>query len=361
VVDKIGQALVAGLMRRAVGAAKASKHKRKLAESAAPEIGGIQATLIEVLQGHRQTPRSFMMPRTAAVFTVDVSRATGLVATGGADGAVRLWHAGSPEKNQILIETGGAIHSVRFSADGSMLAAGGNDREVHIWDLSEGSPVARQLPGTWRHKGIVTSLTWSADGRNIASACSSGHVTIGRPGSTEDLIITKVSANATGVEDVSFSPDGTRVAFAAGRTIALIKTPSGRQARTFPIGKNTANSVAYSPSGQLLAAGLGDGTVRVWRLTDGEQVYALHSHAPVAYVGSEPLGRVRGMAFSSNGLLLASGGWDGVVKIWRVHDGALLRNIVSERGLVHALAWSADGGQLALATNDGTAHLWSIR
>lgn len=356
----IMQDLVVGLIQRAFGAAKASKHQSKIAESAAAEIGSVRATLAQVLQGHRQSPRSLLMVKTAAVFTVHVSRAAGLVATGGADGTVRLWDARSPEKGQVLIETGGAIHSVRFSADGSMLAAGGNDKKVRIWDLSQPA-VARQLPGIWQHKSLVLGLAWSADGRNVASAGSSGHVIVGRPGSAEVRTVTKAPASATGVCDVSFSPDGSHLVFAAGRTIALVEVSNGRQVRTFPVGKHTADSVACSPLGQLLAAGLNDGTVRVWRLTDGEQVHILRAHAPWTYSEGEPLGKVPGLAFSPNGLLLASGGWDGVVKIWRVDDGALLCNVIPERGLVHALAWSTDGAKLAVATDDGTAQLWSIR
>jgi WD40 repeat protein len=352
---------VVDAIRSAFGASKASKHKREAAASATAETGGIQASLARVLRGHREAPASLLQSKSKAVFTVDLSRTSGLVATGGADGTVRLWHPGAPQAGQVLLETGRAIHAVRFAADGSMLAAGGNDKQVRIWDLTQGPAAARQLPEAWQHKGLVLDLAWSANGRRIASASSSGQVTVGRPGSAEDRRVTKAPASATGVSAVAFSRDGAQLLFAAGRTVAVTDAASGRPLRTLPIGKHTADSVACSPDGTLAAAGLADGTVRVWRLGDGEQVHLLRAHAAWTYSEGEPLGRVAGLAFSPNGRLLASGGWDGVVKLWRVSDGALLRNVVPARGLVHALAWSADGAQLAVATDDGTAQLWSIR
>jgi WD40 repeat protein len=144
--------------------AKASKRKREAAASAAAEVGGVQASLSWVMEGHRRAVTSLLMPKSAAVFTVHLSRVTGLVATGGADGTVRIWDSGAPVGGHVLIETGHPIHSVRFSVDGSMLAAGGNDKQVRIWALGQDPAAARQLPGTWKHQGYVRGLAWSADG-----------------------------------------------------------------------------------------------------------------------------------------------------------------------------------------------------
>ncbi|WP_203878941.1 WD40 repeat domain-containing protein [Planobispora takensis] len=349
------------LLERTVGAGKAVRRKRMVAQSAATEVGGVEAGLDRELTGHRMTSGSLLTGRSAAVFTVHLSRSRGLVATGGADGTVRLWHAEAPDGGQVLAETGNAVHSVRFSADGTMLAAGGNDKQVRIWDLSGGPAAARLLPGTWRHHAYVLALAWSPDGRHAACAAGDGRVAVRDPGSARTLWETKVKAGPLGVGDIAFSPaDGGRLALPAWRAVSIVEAGAGQRVLSLTTGKHNVDSVAYSPDGKLIAAGVSDGTVRVWRVADGTAAHTLRVHAPMAYSEGEPVGRVTGLAFAPSGRFLASGGWDGVVKIWRAADGALLREVEPGRGVVHALAWSADDTRLAVAAHDGVAQLWSI-
>ena len=72
--------------------------------------------------------------------------------------------------------------------------------------------------------------------------------------------------------------------------------------------KTLVNGVAFSSDGRLLASGSTDGSVRLWRMPDGTPVKELKDHT----------GWVRSVAFSPNGQLLASGSGDATVRPWHV-------------------------------------------
>jgi WD40 repeat protein len=66
-----------------------------------------------------------------------------------------------------------------------------------------------------------------------------------------------------------------------------------------------------------VASGSWDGTVRLWEAASGRELATLQGHTGV----------VRGVALSSDGRLLASGSWDGTVRLWQTSSGASLRTL----------------------------------
>lgn len=70
--------------------------------------------------------------------------------------------------------------------------------------------------------------------------------------------------------------------------------------------------------------------------------------------------RVWGLAFSPNGLQLASGSWDGTVRMWRIEDGATVRIFADHYGHVFQVAFSPDGTFFASTGGDETVRLWNI-
>jgi WD40 repeat protein len=68
--------------------------------------------------------------------------------------------------------------------------------------------------------------------------------------------------------------------------------------------------LAFGAGGKLLASGGDDWTVRVWRPRTGEELATLRGHT----------GRVSGVAFVPDGSALLSAGFDGAVKVWDAAD-----------------------------------------
>lgn len=111
-----------------------------------------------------------------------------------------------------------------------------------------------------------------------------------------------------------------------------------------------ASFVAFGPDGQLLAAGLSDGTVRVWELLREREIAVLKGHTD----------RVTGVAFSPDGRLLASGSWDRTVRLWDITSGQGVRTMVGHTNKVGPVIFSPDGELLASASEDGTVRLWDV-
>lgn len=109
-------------------------------------------------------------------------------------------------------------------------------------------------------------------------------------------------------------------------------------------------AIAFNPLGELVAAGGEDRTISLWRASDGEMVSLLEGHT----------GSVHSVAFSPDGLLLASGGEDRTVRLWRVQDGHLLHVLKTEPQLVEHVAFSPDGMILASGGWNNSILLWQM-
>jgi WD40 repeat protein len=92
-----------------------------------------------------------------------------------------------------------------------------------------------------------------------------------------------------------------------------------------------------------------DNAVRRW-----DEDFIFHVH-------SGHLRRVSSVALSASGDLLASGSDDGTVKLWDTRSGRLLYSLEGHGGMVNSVALSASGDLLATGFHDGTVKLWDAR
>ena len=109
-------------------------------------------------------------------------------------------------------------------------------------------------------------------------------------------------------------------------------------------------SVARSPDGSTLASGDYDGTIRVWDAKTGQHKLTLREHTE----------GVTSLSLLPDGSTLASGSWDNYVMLWDVDTGKLLRTLDRHTDGVRAVAFSPDGGTLASGGYDRTIRLWNV-
>jgi WD40 repeat protein len=111
-------------------------------------------------------------------------------------------------------------------------------------------------------------------------------------------------------------------------------------------------ALAYQPRGKLLASGGGDGVVRLWDADTLRLRAILRGHR----------GAARALAFSPDGRRLASASDDQMVRLWEMtEEGAREQASLPPVGFfVYALAFSADGQIVAFAGSDGSLRLWRV-
>ena len=116
---------------------------------------------------------------------------------------------------------------------------------------------------------------------------------------------------------------------------------------------DTVFSVDIDQNGKTLASGSWDGTVRIWRVEDGVILHIIpkqkQSQANYGHTG-----RVFHVAFSPDGQLLASGGDDGMAWLWRVADGTPVVPAMRHRSLVSCVVFIPPEGQRLATVEYGT-------
>ncbi len=112
----------------------------------------------------------------------------------------------------------------------------------------------------------------------------------------------------------------------------------------------TVFSVAFSPDGVLLASGSFDDTVKLWDVETRTNIATLEGHTR----------SVSSVAFSPDGVTLASGSSDGTAKLWDVATRTNIATLEGHTRTVSSVAFSPDGSLLASGSSDGTAKLWDV-
>jgi len=209
-----------------------------------------------------------------------------LLATGGADGVLRLWDG---KAGRFLTDFpkahGGAITALQMTSDHTRLVSGSADRILRIWNIIGDAkhPTIQYQANIVAHDDAVNAISLSPDDKLIASVSGDGLLKIW---------------NLSG-----------------GALVQRVRLGSGGLA------------VAFSLDGRTIATGSADGKVRLWNPDNG---------MPLPFMGSHDRG-VTALAWAPDGKILISGGEDKTLRFWNVTTGRQISRITAHDGAVRAI------------------------
>src|SRR6185503_16157715 len=157
----------------------------------------------------------------------------------GDDGRIKIWNVANGKLAKNLTGHHGAIRSLKFSGDNTLLASAAADKTLRVWGVPAGKPLAQA-----RNDSSINAVTWLDDPPRIASGGADNSVRIWR--------------------------------FDAGKPeLALIKELAGHE------GPVTALDNITSADAQIIS-GSEDGSVRLWNLETGKVIREIKLGGPVA-------------------------------------------------------------------------------
>jgi WD40 repeat protein/tRNA A-37 threonylcarbamoyl transferase component Bud32 len=288
--------------------------------------------------------------------------------TGSYDGSVRRWDVHGLHTTGMIWRGPGAVLSLAVAPDGKTLAFFAtigdlltNHTQLRFLDLATGKVDARDLPNY-----VIWSLAYSPDGRFLVDAGGHDHLArLWNP--TQRRVRVPLKGHSQETLKVQVSPDGNRVATTSTDETIRVWDPASGQELARQSSVRTSSALAFSPDSRILAFA-NTNEIRLWDM----------SNQDVRKIPTPHLGPITSLAFSPDQKSLASGGDDGMVRVWDPQTARAVQAPVQPRGersiveparpellrfdgsseLPYCIAISPDGSSIAAGGSDGSAGVW---
>jgi serine/threonine-protein kinase len=289
------------------------------------------------------------------IMTLAFTSSRDLLASGGVDGTVRLWDftGSKPCEKASMHKHRDAVHSVAFSPNNKLLASGSGAMDGIVWVFNVSQDQPKEMSVLQGHQGPVDALTFSPDSKLVASGGNDLTLRVWEV-DRQSKPKAVLKGHIRPIKGVVFSPDGQTLASAAqdytvrlwtiGRMWSKERAALAHEAEVY--------SVAFSPDGKLLATASQDQLVRLWDLSLPKPT------VKTTLKGSS--GSVRAVIITPDGKMAVGVSEDRQAINWDLETGEIAREWELPKWLNPAYALTVDGRYLAHGASDGVINVYRI-
>lgn len=257
-----------------------------------------------------------------------------------------------------------AVRCLSYSPDGRHLASGSEDGTVRLWDLANGGISVAVL----KHGSSVEALTFSPEDSTLITGNAEGELSKWaaslnrqnveeRVGSASrqhkvtaippPVLVSRIRAHNGGIRCVSFSPDSLALLTAGWNQTVTAWLAAPMEELAVVQQDLACTALAIALDNKLLAAGNEDGTIRFYDCETAELQNIVEHQIPLF-----------ALAWSPDGRLLASGHADGTILL---REGNKTHATMSgHTWTIYTLAFTPDGRTLVSGSADGTVRVWDV-
>lgn len=267
-----------------------------------------------------------------------------LISGGGRnDAQMKIWSLATGKSlTQLRAQTRGIL-AMAIDPYGKHLISGGEDSEINIWDWQSGKYQSALL----EHDSSITALEISPDGKTLVSGGLDG-MKVWDIGILPQHLHYNLTNTGNPVNAIAINSNGYLLASGdLNGKVQFWNLRTGTYTSEFQPHDKTISGLVFTADGKTLITASRDRTIKVWDLASGQLLNTLSGH----------LGEIRAIALHPTHPVLATAGNDGII-IWNLETGKITTRLKEHKNWVASLAFSPDGRYLASGSFDATVKVW---